>query len=193
MAAVLSADMDHTDKVVTLIEECATWVSTVLPPDVNASRLRVHRRGAAQHPLRARRGEGRGRGRGRGADRGARPRAARYASLEDLCRRIDLQKVNRRVLEALMRSGSLDRLGPNRATLMDRLDRAMQLGEQNTRAHEAGQVDLFGLVAMSARARARARAPALPEWSEALRLAGERETLGLYLTGHPLGPLRGRT
>ncbi len=64
-------------------------------------------------------------------------RAARgaYSSLAELCRRLDLQKVNRRVLEALLRSGSLDGLGPNRATLMDRLAAAMQLGDQNMRAH----------------------------------------------------------
>src|ERR1700758_4821856 len=68
-----------------------------------------------------------------------------YTSLEDLCRRLDLQKVNRRVLEALLRSGSLDGLNANRATLMDRLPAAMQLGDQNSRAHQAGQNDLFGL------------------------------------------------
>jgi DNA polymerase-3 subunit alpha len=113
-----------------------------------------------------------------------------FLSLEDLCRRLDLQKVNRRVLEALLRSGSLDSLGPNRATLMHRLPAAMQLGDQNSKAQDAGQNDLFGLVSDE-----RATAPApivpaadLPEWSESVRLTGERETLGLYLTGHPIGP-----
>jgi DNA polymerase-3 subunit alpha len=101
-----------------------------------------------------------------------------------------LQKVTRRVLEALLRSGSLDSLGPNRATLMHRLPAAMQLGDQNSKAQDAGQNDLFGLVSDE-----RATAPApivpaadLPEWSESVRLTGERETLGLYLTGHPIGP-----
>ena len=92
------------------------------------------------------------------------------------------------MLEALLRSGSLDGLGANRATLMDRLASAMQLGDQRSRAHQAGQNDLFGL-ASAERVELpdlqRAAAP-LPEWSEAVRLAGERETLGLYLTGHPL-------
>jgi DNA polymerase-3 subunit alpha len=91
------------------------------------------------------------------------------------------------VLEALLRSGSLDVLGPNRATLMDRLGGAMQLGDQNTRAHQAGQNDLFGLSGDERTSAAPAqRTSVLPEWSEAVRLAGERETLGLYLTGHPL-------
>jgi DNA polymerase-3 subunit alpha len=110
-----------------------------------------------------------------------------YQSLEDLCRRLDLQKVNRRVLEALLRSGSLDGLNANRATLMDRLPAAMQLGDQNSRAHEAGQNDLFGLASEERAGQPQERrASPLPEWSEAVRLAGERETLGLYLTGHPL-------
>jgi DNA polymerase-3 subunit alpha len=103
-----------------------------------------------------------------------------YQSLPDLCRRIDLQRVNRRVFEALIKSGSLDRIGPNRATLTAELDRAMHLGEQNSRAMSVGQVDLFGL----------SPAPNLivADWSEAQRLAGERETLGLFLSGHPITP-----
>ncbi|MGH8208082.1 MAG: OB-fold nucleic acid binding domain-containing protein, partial [Steroidobacteraceae bacterium] len=84
---------------------------------------------------------------------------------------------------------SLDSLGGNRATLMQRLPAAMQLGEQNSKAKDAGQNDMFGLVSderTSAQAPA-VRAVELPEWSESVRLTGERETLGLYLTGHPIG------
>ena len=159
MAAVLSADMDHTDKVVTLIKECSRHGTDVLPPDVNASRVRVRGLRRAQHPLRTRRGARRGRGRGRGLDRASAARAAPYGSLEDLCRRLDLQKANRRVLEALLRCGSLDALGPNRATLMERLAAAMQLGDQNTRAHQAGQNDMFGPERDGARAPRAAAAP----------------------------------
>ena len=68
-----------------------------------------------------------------------------FSTLPDLCRRVDLQRVNRRVFEALIRSGSLDRIGPNRATLTAELDRAMHAGEQNSRAMSVGQVDLFGV------------------------------------------------
>src|SRR6202453_2083262 len=81
---------------------------------------------------------------------------------------------------ALIKSGSLDPLGPNRATLSAELDRAMHLGEQNSRAMSVGQVDLFGLSA--------AEHGRVPDWTEAQRLAGERETLGLYLSGHPITP-----
>ena len=185
MAAVLSADMEHTDKVVTLIQECADMGLAVLPPDVNASRYAFAANGARS----IRYGLGAVRGVGEGAVEALiRERASggAFASLEDLCRRLDLQKANRRTLEALLRSGSLDGLGANRATLMDRLTAAMQLGDQNTRAHEAGQNDMFGLTTDTKQNLPPARAAALPEWSEAVRLTGERETLGLYLTGHPL-------
>jgi DNA polymerase III subunit alpha len=109
-----------------------------------------------------------------------RERSGPFKNLPDLCRRIDLTRVNRRVFDALIRSGSLDLIGPNRATLTAELDRAMHLGEQNSRASSVGQVDLFGLSA--------AENIVLPDWSEAQRLAGERETLGLFLTGHPITP-----
>ncbi|HYB66379.1 MAG TPA: DNA polymerase III subunit alpha, partial [Steroidobacteraceae bacterium] len=185
MAAVLSADMDHTDKVVTFIKECSDMGLEVLPPDVNASRYEF----VADGERRIRYGLGAVRGVGAGAVEGLiEERSARgpYRSLEDLCRRLDLTRVNRRVLEALLRSGSLDGLGANRATLMERLAGAMQLGDQNTRAHAAGQDDLFGgLVAVEPPPLPQSAAT-LPEWSEAVRLGGERETLGLYLTGHPL-------
>jgi DNA polymerase III subunit alpha len=186
MAAVLSADMDHTDKVVTLIQECSEMGLAVLPPDVNSSRYEF----TACDERSIRYGLGAVRGVGRGAVDamiGEREARGAYATLEDMCRRLDLQKVNRRVLEALLRSGSLDALGANRATLMERLGSAMQLGDQRSRAQHAGQNDLFGLASDERGASTPARSAPLPEWSEAVRLTGERETLGLYLTGHPLG------
>jgi len=186
MAAVLSADMDHTDKVVTLIMECADIGLQVKPPDVNHSsyEFAVGAERTIRYGLGAVRGVGRGAVDALIAEREAR---GPYKSIEDLCRRLDLQKVNRRVLEALLRSGSLDGLGANRAALMQRLPAAMQLGDQNSRAHEAGQNDLFGLVSDDRAVRPAApRRADPPEWSEAVRLAGERETLGLYLTGHPI-------
>ncbi len=179
MAAVLSSDMDRTDKVVTLIDECSAMGLTVQPPDVNESVYAF--RVAGSHCIRF--GLGAIKGVGASAVEAIieeRERGGAFKSLPDLCRRIDLQRLNRRVFEALIRSGSLDLIGPNRATLTAELDRAMQLGEQNSRASSVGQVDLFGLSA--------AENSALAEWSEAQRLAGERETLGLFLSGHPITP-----
>jgi DNA polymerase III subunit alpha len=179
MAAVLSSDMDKTDKVVTLIDECASMGLTVQPPDVNESVYAFHVSG----PMSIRFGLGAIKGVGASAVEAVieeRSAAGPFQSLPDLCRRIDLQRVNRRVFDALIRSGSLDRIGPNRATLTAELDRAMHLGEQNSRAMSVGQVDLFGLSA--------APDSVVTDWNEATRLAGERETLGLFLSGHPITP-----
>ena len=179
MAAVLSSDMDKTDKVVTLIDECVSMKLTVHPPDVNESQYAFQVAG----PASIRFGLGAIKGVGESAVQAiVDERAAHgpYRSLPDLCRRIDLQRVNKRVFEALIKSGSLDHLGPNRATLTAELERAMHLGEQNSRAMSVGQVDLFGLAA--------AENAAVTDWSDAERLAGERETLGLFLSGHPISP-----
>ena len=184
MAAVLSADMDHTDKVVTLIDDCALLGLKVLPPDVNSS---THAFAVADATT-IRYGLGAVKGIGRTAvealveERGAR---GPFRSLEDLCHRVDLQRANRRVLEALIRSGSCDTLGANRGALMQQLAVAMQAGVQTARTVEAGQVDFFGLEGAAARLEAGA-GTAQMVWSEVQRLSGERETLGLYLTGHPI-------
>jgi DNA polymerase-3 subunit alpha len=179
MAAVLSSDMDKTDKVVTLIDECAGMKLIVEPPDVNESMYAFKVSG----PKSIRYGMGAIKGVGASAVEAIiEERAANglYRSLPDLCRRVDLQRVNRRVFEALIRSGSLDRIGANRASLTAQLDRAVHLGEQNSRAMSVGQVDLFGLNA--------AEDTRIEEWTDAQRLSGERETLGLFLTGHPITP-----
>ncbi|HLZ99280.1 MAG TPA: DNA polymerase III subunit alpha, partial [Steroidobacteraceae bacterium] len=179
MAAVLSSDMDKTDKVVTLIDECAGMSLDVEPPDVNESVYAFKVSG----PKSIRYGMGAIKGVGASAVEAIieeRTANGPYRSLPDLCRRVDLQRVNRRVFEALIRSGSLDRIGANRASLTAQLDRAVHLGEQNSRAMSVGQVDLFGLNA--------AEDTRIEEWTDAQRLAGERETLGLFLTGHPITP-----
>jgi DNA polymerase-3 subunit alpha len=187
MAAVLSADMDNTDKVVMLIEECKQLGLTVQPPDVNTSRHEF----AVAGERTIRYGLGAIKGVGAGAVAALieeREAHGRFVSLTDLCRRMDLQRLNRRMLEALIRSGSMDEIGANRATLMSQLGAAMQLGDQSSRAHEAGQSDLFGLAsaAPAPQVEPAGGAAVLPEWSGQARLAGERETLGLYLTGHPI-------
>jgi DNA polymerase-3 subunit alpha len=185
MAAVLSSDMDRTDKVVTLIDECVQLGLKVEPPDVNSSVYAFTVSGA--HTIRY--GLGAVKGVGESAVQALideREARGAFASLEDLCRRLDLNRVNRRVLEALIRSGCLDSLGPNRNTLMSTLGAALQMGEQTTRAQSAGQVDLFGLASPPSTPSAPSAPGEQAEWPEEVRLAGERETLGLYLTGHPV-------
>ena len=188
MAAVLSSDMDKTDKVVTLIDECARMGLAVEPPDVNASQFMFTVSGpkAIRYGLGAIKGVGQAAVENMIVERGS---GGRFSDLRDFCRRIDLNRVNRRVLEALIRAGATDSLGPNRATLMHQLPGAMQAAEQQLRAQAAGQDDLFGLAvpaAPTAYDAAHEPGETLPDWSEAVRLAGERETLGLYLTGHPI-------
>ena len=187
MAAVLSSDMDKTDKIVTLIDECRRMGLTVEPPDVNESQymFTVSGPNAIRYGLGAIKGVGQAAVENLRAERAS---AGRYRDIRDLCRRLDLNRVNRRVLEALVRSGAMDGLEVSRATLMHQLPAAMQAADQSSRAAAAGQDDLFGLAAPAAASDEVATGldESLPEWSEAVRLAGERETLGLYLTGHPI-------
>jgi DNA polymerase III subunit alpha len=188
MASVLSTDMDHTDKIVTLIDECHQMGLEVEPPDVNESEHAFNVAGLG----RLRYGLGAIKGVGQSAVQAIideRASGGRFTSLTGFCARIDLQRVNRRTIEALVRAGALDSIGPNRATLAHRLPAALGRAEQVARAVAAGQEDLFGMA--SAPDPAACVAPVdegdlLPDWSAAERLAGERETLGLFLTGHPV-------
>ena len=186
MAAVLSSDMDKTDKVVVFVEECRRMRLKLLPPAINASEY--HFTASADDEIRY--GLGAIKGVGEAAIEGLveeRQRGGAYRDLFDLCQRVDLRKLNRRVLEALIRSGAFDALGPNRATLAAQLPEALQLAEQRSRDHAAGQNDMFGLATAVAKTPSR---PLLiveePEWDEDERLRGEKETLGIYLTGHPI-------
>jgi DNA polymerase-3 subunit alpha len=186
MAAVLSADMDHTDKVVGMLYDCRKEVGlTILPPHVNLSAYEF----AVVDDKTIRYGLGAIKGVGEGAVQAIvneRKANGDFASLEDLCRRLDLSKVNRRVLEALIKSGSLDGLAANRATLFKRLDGALALGEQNSKANETGQHDIFGLATAHAPEAVRASSPDQTEWTDTVRLRGERETLGRAISGHPI-------
>ncbi len=182
MAAVLSSDMDNTDKVVNMMEECRALKLEVLPPDVNHCEYKFTLRDdqTLTYGLGAVKGVGQAAAENIAAARREKP----LKDLFDLCARVELRKVNRRALEALIRAGALDKLGPGRATLMATLPEAMSAAEQQQRNHTLGQDDLFGQAA--GQAEPARRYIAAPEWSEEQRLAYEKETLGLYLSGHPL-------
>ncbi len=184
MAAVLSADMDNTDKVVVLIEECREMRLDVAPPDVNVSdyRFTVDEEERIIYGLGAIKGVGQA-----AIENIVEERRANgpFRDLFDFCRRLDLRRVNRRVQEALIRAGALDGLGTNRATLMARLPDAIKAAEQSARNEEAGMFDLFGDAPGTGSAELAGSEP-LPEWEDDYRLQGEKETLGLYLTGHPI-------
>jgi DNA polymerase-3 subunit alpha len=185
MAAVLSSDMDNTDKVVVFIEECRSMGLTVVPPAINASEYRftVSDQGQILYGLGAVKGVGEAAIESLLEER---QRQGWFVDIFDLCRRVDLRKVNRRVLESLIRAGACDNLGCHRATLMAQLPEALRLAEQNSHNDAAGQEDLFGLRAATATPVKAVPRMEIPPWSEEIRLAGEKETLGLYLTGHPI-------
>ncbi|MDP9199591.1 MAG: DNA polymerase III subunit alpha, partial [Pseudomonadota bacterium] len=187
MSAVLSSDMEHTDKVVSFIDECEGIGLEVLPPDINHSMyaFTVAGPGTIRYGLGAVKGVGQAAVEAIVAER---EQGGAFRDLADLCRRVDLRVAGRRTLEAMVKSGCFDGFGWNRATLANALPAAMQLGEQRTRAVAAGQDDLFGGLAASSEIQAPSAIDlaAVPEWSDAVRLQGERDTLGLFLTGHPI-------
>lgn len=204
MAAVLSADMHNTDKVVTLIEECRSMKLRLDAPDVNISEFKftVNNEGWIVYGLGAIKGVGEGPVEAIVEAR----EAGLFKDLFDFCARVDLKRINKRTLEALIRSGALDRLGPhfheelkaykanidrNRAVLLAAMEEAVQAAEQTARSAESGHMDLFGGVFADAEAdvylnHLRARELTLKE-----RLKGEKDTLGLYLTGHPIDEYEG--
>jgi DNA polymerase-3 subunit alpha len=194
MAAVLSADMDNTDKVVMLIDEARTMGLQVLPPDINRCdyAFTVDDERTILYGLGAIKGVGEAALVGITAERAGH---GPFRDLFDLCRRIDSRKANRRVLEALIRSGALDVLDANRARSMTLLTEALQMAERQLRDSELGQNDLFGSAAAARTGPdddiVRSLQRAVPEWDEEQRLLGEKETLGLYLTGHPIERYRG--
>jgi DNA polymerase-3 subunit alpha len=187
MAAVLSCDMEHTDKVVSFIDECAGIGIEVLPPDVNESSyaFTVAGPGTIRYGLGAIKGVGEG---AVDAIVRERERGGAFRDLVDLCRRVDLKLAGKRTLEAMVKAGCFDGFARTRASLAAALPAAIQLGEQRTRATAAGQDDMFGGLAGPGHDSASQviEFPSLPEWSEAERLSGERETLGLFLSGHPI-------
>ncbi|MCW9024526.1 MAG: DNA polymerase III subunit alpha [Gammaproteobacteria bacterium] len=187
MAAVLSADMDNTDKVVTLIDECSDMELKVEPPNVNLCehRFNVANDQTVVYGLGAIKGVGEAAIESISDERKAH---GEYKDLFDFCKRVETKKVNRRTLEGLIMSGAMDIFGQNRATLMASLPAALKLAEQENRNREAGIDDLFGMAPQidTGTESGVSQYHIQPEWSEDQRLACEKQTLGLYLTGHPI-------
>ncbi|KTC65916.1 DNA polymerase III, alpha chain (plasmid) [Legionella adelaidensis] len=182
MAAVLSSDMDNTDKVVIFINECKQMGLTILPPSINVSRYHFTVKDDQTIIY------------GLGAIKGVgsaaidlivqeRERSGLFEDLFTFCQRLDLRKVNRRVLEALIKSGSMDEWKMERSVLFNSLEKAMQMGANFHQNQNSGQTDLFGIFAESATEKSDYLIG--KPWQEKERLDGEKETLGFYLSGHP--------
>ncbi|MAL98894.1 MAG: DNA polymerase III subunit alpha [Alteromonadaceae bacterium] len=185
MAAVLTADMQNTDKVVTLVEECRNLKLELVLPDVNTSEytFTVNDAGEVVYGLGAIKGLGEGPIESLVA---ARRNGGPFRDLFDFCARVDMRKVNKRALEALIRAGALDKQGPSRAQLMASIEKAVQQAGQQSRNADAGMGDLFGEdLIPEGQDDPYVEVAHLREWSDKARLQGEKDTLGLYLTGHP--------
>ncbi len=181
MAAVLSAEMHNTDNIVVFIEECRSMGIPLVSPDVNHSQYKfVPLNETIVYGLGAIKGVGEG------------PiesiinarKDGDFKNLFDFCRRIDLKKANKRTLEGLIKAGAMDTMtGVHRASIMATLSEAVKAAEQQSRNQNAGMMDLFGDVV-----EATPNNQYLPilQWTDDERLQGEKDTLGLYLTGHPI-------
>ncbi len=188
MSAMLTNDMNDTAKLSILINEARLLGLEVLPPDVNESRVAfapANRSDAIRFGLAAIKGVGEI---AVESILKARQEGGRFKSLMELCQRVDGRTVNRKVLEALIRSGACDCLGETRATLFSQIDFVLARAASIAQDRQRGQKSLFGMLGEAA-APADDKMPSLPEWPMEDRLAAEKELLGFYVTGHPLNPV----
>ena len=183
MAAVLSADMQNTDKIVIFIEECRSMKLALELPNVNESvyKFTVNQQGAIVYGLGAIKGVGEGPIEAIVEARKDGP----FEHIFDFCQRVG-RKVNKRVMEALVRSGAFDTIGPNRATLFACIDDALKRAAQDAKSQDAGMMDLFGIAVEENTENAYDEVGIQHEWPPRQRLDGEKDTLGLYVTGHPI-------
>ena len=191
MAAMLTAEIGNPDKLTFYLGECRDMGIEILPPDVNSSdRTFTPSPTAAGWGIRF--GLTAIKNVGEAALESvieARRRLGRFDNLFQFCENVDLRLMNKRVIESLIKAGALDSLGVHRARMAAGLDRAMELGQGRQRAAAAGQAGLFGASAVAEPVRA-VELPPAAEWTEAERLAGEKEVLGFFVTGHPLDKYR---
>jgi DNA polymerase-3 subunit alpha len=192
MAAVMSAELDNTDRLVTLKDDCRKQQLELRAPSINHSAyaFSVADERSILYGLGAIKGVGRAAVEALIAEREAN---GPYNGLVEFCRRVDHDKINRRALLAMIKSGAMDEFGLSRRGLSEQLDDAMASAGQAARAAAAGQNDMFGLK-LEAHAPAivvgEGQGPNVPEWPERERLNNEKEALGLYLAGHPFDAVR---
>ncbi|NKB47570.1 MAG: DNA polymerase III subunit alpha [Legionellales bacterium] len=185
MAAVLSSDLDNTDKIVILLEDCRRLGLTVLSPDIHRCEYRF----TVVDETNIAYGLGAVKGIGEAAIdhiRQALQTQGQFTDLFDLCRRLDLSKVNRRVIEALIRCGGLDGWQVDRSALMASVDVAFKAAEQHQQAQAHGQCDLFAALPSMPADMQSVTYATCPPWSDLQRLQAEKDTLGIYLSGHPV-------
>ena len=188
MAAVMSADLQNTDRLVILKDDCRQLGIRLLAPDINRSAYHF----SVSDDATILYGLGAIKGVGRAAVESLireRDENGPYRNLLEFCRRVDHDKINRRALEAMVKAGAMDGFGESRRGMMHKVPEALKSADQEAKAAAAGQNDMFGLAEADAEIEEN-QSVQLAEWQERLLLTAEKEALGLYLTGHPFDAVR---
>ncbi|RLC10460.1 MAG: DNA polymerase III subunit alpha, partial [Deltaproteobacteria bacterium] len=183
MAALLTSEMNDTERVVKHIAECRSHGIEILPPDINQSNMSFTAvEGKIRFGLAAVKNVGEGTIE---SILEVRQEGGAFKSLSDFCRRVNYKKVNRRVIESLIKCGAFDSTGAKRSQMMSVLDKTIELGQRSQRDYINGQFSLFQR-GPQRRTFADIPLPEIEEWSESRLLKYEKETLGFFITGHPL-------
>lgn len=189
MSALLTSEIGNQEKLTQYLNECRDMGIPILPPDVNSSELAFSPAGQSiRFGLTAIKNVGEA---AIDSVLSARWKLGRFDSLHQFCENVDLRLLNKRVIESLIKAGAMDSLGAGRSQMAAVLDRAMELGARRQREAASGQHGLF-MGGNEPQAPPPLTLPNVPEWSESERLAGEKEVLGFYVTGHPLEKYMGR-
>lgn len=186
MAALLTSDMDNTDRVVLYINECREMGIPILPPDVNESEKTfsvVDKK--IRFGLAAVKNVGQG---AVDAIIAARAKDGKYKSLQDFCERVDLSKVNKRVVESLIKCGAFDFTNHRRDAMFEVLEKVFDSAQSAQKDRQSGQVSLFGMITTGSKSAGQVVVPAVAQkaWDESEKLKLEKESIGFYITGHPL-------
>lgn len=191
MAALLTSDMDNTDRVVKYINECREMQIPILPPDVNESFKNfsvVVNKDCACDSIRF--GLAAVKNVGGGAIDSiidVREHEGKYEGVQDFCERVDLSKVNKRVVESLIKCGAFDFTGHPRAALVQAMEPIYEIAQRTQKDRQSGQASIFGMLDGGNGGSSSAyQIPDVEEWDEMERLKLEKEGIGFYITGHPL-------
>jgi len=190
MAALLSNDLDNTDKISIFVEEVKRMGITLLPPSVNHSEMKF-----SVGPNEIRFGMAAVKNVGESAVAAivkARQESGPFNSLEDFCRRVEFRAINKKTVEALVKCGAFDCISENRASLFGAIDSAMAIGSSLARDRESGQSMLLMEDVLPTRApKKKGGAKETPDWGLREKLGYEKELLGFYVTGHPIDEFEG--
>jgi DNA polymerase-3 subunit alpha len=185
MASLLTSEMDDTDKIMKYIAKCRDMGINVMPPHINESGLVFSVAGdVIRFGLAAVKNVG---GSAIESIVAARDESGDFQSLYDFTNRVDLRKVNKRVIESLIKCGAFDFTSVSRAKMMGVLDRAVELGQHHQEERRQGQMNIFEKLGRGdGGASLPEEYPEVPEWNDSKIMAFEKESLGFYITGHPL-------